>query len=583
MASPDVVTPALLLSIPMLSLASLFYNWRFHRTTPLKVGLLILIAILSAVAGGTGLSGATNRCQLLRIVAKAFTNLLECALSGISLYDLVSSSYPPAWPSRVLRFFLALTAFLIACELVSALVPEGPPLLPPILALTSRSILLSLAMSTTVRSCSGDAAIQAEADIEKGRSTQNTSPGKTPARVSSPTPDTWPFPASLAPRSQPKNKNRSYSARSKASVASLPPSSTLTQTRECEKWGEHHNVNHAQSVGLLPAVLVAAQMTAIICATLSVACIVAIGASSSSIIGTNASLPRVLIARAICTLLWTIAVLAIIQLIPANPQSHTSDAAKQSATGQRPPTQREPEKFGCGVPTPRTLKPSLTRFGSSDSTPDFLSLRDPFASPPPPPPPFPPVGLGLDEVDVGWNENKEIGMQYRFPAPRSMVNGKGRGKGKKIRASGRKRLVHQGSAQTLFPLPPLPTTRRTEVDVDKDNGFGDEARIAQLLLQSLTEGTEECESPHTPTLPTVPLPQAMHVPLSSRWSTSTTVRSAMTASFSNRSGVSTYASCASEREQANRVSMNTVASGLASRKSSEARRKSGATASSWKG
>ncbi|KIK98483.1 hypothetical protein PAXRUDRAFT_679612 [Paxillus rubicundulus Ve08.2h10] len=432
--------------------------------------------------------------------------------------------------------------------------------------------MLSLALVTAIRSCSRDPAVQVEVDIEKGSPARESSFGKAPVRVSSPTPGTWPFPApqALPPRSQPKS--RSCSASSKVTVTSLPRSLTLTRMRDCEKGNDHHNTHPARISRVFLAVLAAAQTASIMCAILSVACSVV---TQRSITDANISLSRIIIARAICTLLWVIAVLAVIQFVPVDIRSNISDAAKQRVAG------REPDKFGCGVPAPRTL----THPRSPDSIPDFLSLRDPFASPPPPPPPpppFPPVGLGLDEV--GWNGNNDIGVQYRFPAPRSLVNGKGRAKGKKVRSGGRKHLVHQGSTRALLPLPPLPTTRRTEVDVDKEKCFGDEARLAQLLLQSLGEGAGECESLHTPTLPTVPLPQAAHMQLCSRWSTSTTVRSTMTASISNKSGVSTYASFASEKVRASRISMGTIASGMGSRKSSEARRKSGApTASSSRG
>ena len=226
----------------------------------------------------------------------------------------------------------------------------------------------------------------------------------------------------------------------------------------------------------------------------------------------------------------------------------------------------------------RKPKPSLSR-RESDSLLDFLSLRDPFASSPPPPPPLPPVGLGLDEVDVGWNGNKEIGMQYRFPAPRSVVKG-GRRRGKVSHINGMKRLVHQDSARTLLPVP---ETRGAEADVGTDRELGDEARLAQLLLESLSEGGEDCDRPNISTpVPTVELPQVAHVQQTSRWSTSTTVPSIMSASISNRSGVSTYTTCASEKVPTSRVSMNTIASAFGSRKSSEARRKSVMTASSSK-
>ncbi|KAF9237575.1 hypothetical protein BU15DRAFT_75942 [Melanogaster broomeanus] len=520
MASPDVVSSALMLPIPILALALSSYNWWYHRTTPLKAGLLVLIAILSAAVGGTGLSAATTGGEQLRIVANSFANLFECALSGISLYTLMSSSRPGTLSPRVLRVFLALTAFLLACELVSALVKGSPPLLPLVLAATSRGILLVLAICTTFPSCSQDAAIQAEAGIETGRPTLKSSPGKTPPRVSSPTPHTWPFPASLASQSPP-------TTRSTETVASLAPWLTLTRTRECEDEDEHQNMDHAQGLCLLPAALVAAQAVSIVCATLNIA----YGAvTGSSISDANASLTRILIAGAVCTLLWAILVLTIIHR-----ESHFSVVGLNSYTARRE------YKFS-------PIHPSSTT--TSDLTYDFLSLRDPFACPPPPLPPLPPFGLGLEEIEVGWNENLEIGVQYRFPAPRS-----GRGKGNKMRAGGKEHLVCQGSAHVLRPLPPLPTTRDTGADVEKDRGFGDEARLTQLLLQSLDESAEECESRHKPraTSPTV-------LPLSSRWSTSTTDRSMVTASSSNKSGMSTYASRWGHR------------------KSSEAKRKSGATA-----
>ena len=257
------------------------------------------------------------------------------------------------------------------------------------------------------------------------------------------------------------------------------------------------------------------------------------------------------------------------QVLPANFRPYSSEKQVAIGYGQGPRDNT----------VPRTPKPSFSQ-RESDFLLDFLSLRDPFASSPPPPPPLPPVGLGLDEVDVGWNGNKEIGMQYRFPAPRSIVKG-GRRKGKNARADGKKRLVHQDSSRALLPVP---ETRGTEADVERDRGFGDEARLAQLLLQSLSEGGEDSESPNTCTpVSTVQSPQAVHVQQSSRWSMSTTVQSVMSASISNRSGVSTYTTCASEKVPPSRISMNTVASAFGSRKSSEARRKSAMTASSSKG
>jgi hypothetical protein len=451
------------------------------------------------------------------------------------------------------------------------------------LALVSRSILLVLATATAILLRRRHVAISAEFNIEKGQPA-NESSTKTPGRVSSPTQATWPFPGSLALQDRPK----CGSCPANKSTPHDLPSSTLIRTHNVDEYAYKMD---RQTFILLPLVLTVAQVFAILSAALDVAASIL---AEGTFIRTNQPLPHIHLASATCTLLWSFMALTIIQsksnsfniilsslvlcgqVLPVVPRPYSSE--KQVAIGrEQGPTGR----LSRDNPVTRTPKPSLSR-RESDSLLDFLSLRDPFASSPPPPPPLPPVGLGLDEVDVGWNGNKEIGLQYRFPAPRSIVKG-GRRKGKIPRVNGKKRLVHQDSARALLPVP---ETRGAEADIGGDRGFGDEARLAQLLLQSLSEGSEDCDTPNTSTpAPTVPVqpPQVAHVQQSSRWSTSTTVQSIMSASISNRSGVSTYTTCASEKVPTSRISMNTIASALGSRKSSEARRKSAVTASSSKG
>lgn len=77
MASPDVVASALLLPIPLVSLLLLFYNWLVHRSTPIKIAIPLLLAILAAASGGTALGVACG--EPLRVVAKVFANLLHAA------------------------------------------------------------------------------------------------------------------------------------------------------------------------------------------------------------------------------------------------------------------------------------------------------------------------------------------------------------------------------------------------------------------------------------------------------------------------------------------------------------------------
>ncbi|KAG8214060.1 hypothetical protein J3R82DRAFT_10818 [Butyriboletus roseoflavus] len=565
MASPDVVAPALLLPIPVLSLALSVYNCLLHRSTPVKGAVLVLLAILPAVAGGSALSVACG--EPLRLVAKVFTTLLHTALSGISIYAFSPSSHTSAFPPPFLGFFLSLAALLVICELVSALIPTSPLLLPATLALVARGILLTLAITAAILLRHRHADYAAQMNIEKGQPADRSS-GKSPGRVSSPTPATWPFPASHALKYKSRRGNCPANQSTPPDLPPSIPSRTHNLDEDAFEFGK-------QNLIFLPLVLMTAQIFATLSAALNIAASILV---DSAVTRTNQSLPHILLVSAACTLLWSITVLTLIQLLPTKPHPYSSEKQVAMDCKQGPPG-RDLNRFSRDNPAPRTPKPSL--YGrESDSLLDFLSLRDPFASLPPPPPPLPPVGLGLDEVDVGWNGNKEIGVQYRFPAPRSIVKG-GQPKGKKARASGKKRLVHQDSARTLLPVP---ETRGTETDVERDRVFGDEVRLAQLLLQSLSEGGEDCDNPNASTpVPTVQRPQVAHVQQSSRWSTSTTIQSIMSASVSNRSGVSTYTTCASEKVPTSRISMNTIASAFGSRKSSEAKRKSATTASSSKG
>jgi hypothetical protein len=174
-------------------------------------------------------------------------------------------------------------------------------------------------------------------------------------------------------------------------------------------------------------------------------------------------------------------------------------------------------------PSHRTPKHSLSRGMSSDSASDFLSMRDPFASPPPPPPPT--VGLGL--ADLNRVQFCDVAAQYRFPAPkvRKAKGGRKRRMGLRVRA-----LEHQASAQTLLPSRPPP------VHINEgERGLGDEALLAQLLLQSLTAGTEVEAEPSGPTsvaaishVLSFPEPTAQIERLGSRWSASTAALSVST-------------------------------------------------------
>lgn len=331
MTSLDVVAPALLLPIPVLSLVLSLFNSLFHSSTPSKRAIFLLLAILAAVAAGSALSVACG--EPLRIVARVFTVLLHttcepdcspcpptringlCPVSGITIHALSPSSLTPAFPPPFLRFFLSLVALLVACgtsfhppafpfgdvlsELVSALIPTSPPLLPASFALVSRGILLTLALVTAVLLRHRRAAIVAESNIEKGRSADDSS-GRTPCRVSSPTQATWPFPGSLAFH----QTQRGACSPNKSPLPDLLPPSAATCTRHVS---EDACKIDGQNFILLPLVLVTAQIFAALAAAVSVAACMLVDAA------TDQPPPHILLVGATCTLLWSFSVLAVVQ------------------------------------------------------------------------------------------------------------------------------------------------------------------------------------------------------------------------------------------------------------------------------
>ncbi|KAH7888859.1 hypothetical protein F5I97DRAFT_1925417 [Phlebopus sp. FC_14] len=577
MPSLSAVSPALLFPIALLALISLYHRVRLRTSSAPRTSFLLFIAALSVIAGVIGLLASLNQTAVLINVANSLQELLECACKPILILTITLSTGPAltdAMSLRRVRVVLGFTTFLIICEFTSSLIPQSPPLLPAILAALSRAFLFPLALSVFIYSRSRGSAGVFQ-DTEKG-----SPAAKIPARISSPTPDTWPFPVSLM-RSRGQWKSHA-STRGEVAMTSLPPLLVLTPLSQPRPTSAKNEKGITLRVA---AALIVAQAIAALCAALDVACgLVSMIPRTPLKVGTGdktiaRTLSGLLVTRSICLLVWAIAVLAVVHFLFLETRTNASE---EIITTEDSAGQCGHRKFLNVTSMPCKPKPSLTRFGSSDSASDFLSMRDPFASPPPPPPPPPAsVGLGLNEIDVGWNGNKDIAVQYRFPAPRSKVRAKVKDKRKKARASGNKSLEHQLSAQTLLPRSPLPNSKGVDLDREKDKSFRDEARLAQMLLQTLSQNTGECESPTTPSSPTLLLPQPTHVALSSRWSASTTILSAATGSTGRRSGVSTYASCTGEKVRGSRMSMNTVTSARSSRKSldySEAR-KSSATAS----
>ncbi|KAG1861438.1 hypothetical protein C8R48DRAFT_673514 [Suillus tomentosus] len=554
----QVIPPALLLILSLVSAVLLAHSSPFSRNKLVLNILLALNTVLPAIASGLGLGASLNHIQLLQRLWNVFLALHACLLSLSSLYVLFVATTPDSLvPHRAFRFLAVLVTTFLICATIAGSIASTPTLLSPTFSLISRSLQLPLAISIflDIRSAIAVAApftkISEKVPAGTESSARPTIAQNASRRVSSPTPDTWPFPASLV-HTQP-TCDRS-SAKSAKTVVNLPPSLTLTHS------GQENGVIPEGKAAIswlykemrLPVTMLAAQAAAI--NSPSWAALQAPDSVTTSQPSQNSDVTvaaGLVIAHSVCSLFWAMGVVTTLYLLPSVVKSalptlptsvnHTADSSVPKA---------------MEFPNHRIAKHSLSRGMSSDSASDFLSMRDPFASPPPPPPPT--IGLGI--ADLNHVQFSDVAAQYRFPAPKAK-KAKGRCKrrmGLRVRA-----LEHQASAQALLPSRPPPVYIN-----EGERGLGDEVLMAQLLLQSLTAGTEaEAESSGstraaatTHVLP-FPEPTVQVERLGSRWSTSTTALSASTGTVWS--------------EKRSRASTSTSASVRAGgRKSSDARKSS---------
>ncbi|OAX40901.1 hypothetical protein K503DRAFT_798400 [Rhizopogon vinicolor AM-OR11-026] len=510
----QIIPPALTLIPPLVSTVLLALSSPFNRDRLLPNALLVLNIVLPAVSGGLCLAASlVNHVLRFQQFSLFFGILYGYLLSVSSLYVLFTATTPASLVRRAFLFTLVLvTAFLI-CEIIAGLIPSTPALLAPTFSLISRGLLLPLAvgfffdmhppaLQTTVAASSTETREKEPAGHEGGLRSTGSLNRLESGRVDSPTPDTWPFPGSLAHAQS--TENHSADMNMKAAANHHP--SPLT-----------HNACYDNSMVLkgprrslyLPIIMLAAQIAAVVCAALKIALAIIPEHASPSLVALQArdssevtDITGLIIAHSVCSLVWAVTVVTGLYLLPSiNQASSSSPKLTEDSSFPNPPENL------LGSTVVRTPKPSHSRFMPSGSSSDFLSMRDPFASPPPPPPT---VSLGL--IDLDRVQARGVAPQYRFPAPKAKGGHKRR---IKMRM---KALEHQASSQALLPHRSPPANAR-----DGECGLKDEAWLAQLLLQSLTAGTEAEIEPGSPTNYPLPFPQpTVQVQrLGSRWSAST--------------------------------------------------------------
>ncbi|KAI6157650.1 hypothetical protein BKA82DRAFT_7723 [Pisolithus tinctorius] len=400
----------------------------------------------------------------------AFESAFECLLSTITLAILYRIAH---YKHVSLSPLLCLVAVLTICALAFSVVPQSPILLSPFLAATSR--VLSFALLSCI----------ILARLPNTRSTLHKL-DRYPPRVSSPTMETWPFPASLA-RHQPKTDRKTSSI----NPATAPPA-VATTTNDSLR---------------IPLAFALSQVFALLCAALDIVLEVIVShmATDFNLAKAGSVVPSV-------TCAWSVALLIAIHVMPPTPALGPLEQATKHAIPNR------------GTPS----KSPFARFPHCDSASDYLFVPDPFASMPPPLLPPPAAALGLDFDEIG---TKGIGVQYRFAAPRSK-KGRRRTVPKKSRSTSRKAaLNHQNSTEPFIPRYPLPLN----IEEARDKSLGDGVILSQLLLQNMNQGMpiSELRDFSVSGNAGASTPQLEHTPLRSHWSSSSTLKST-----SHRSGIS---------------------------------------------
>ncbi|KAH7927516.1 hypothetical protein BV22DRAFT_271709 [Leucogyrophana mollusca] len=282
---------------------------------------------------------------------------------------------------------LAALGLPVICEMITALVPSSPPALTPSFSFLSSVMVLPLVIALLSSAIPRGGVDRSEAkpprDFEKGTPSSG--------RVSSPTADTWPFPASLA--HTPATAHDPHSpAKSTRTIATLPASLTLTLERQEHARASMEGVHCPGVHHRLAVALVVAQLAA-----------VTAGATELGFVLNKVSALSVV--HAVCVIIWTICVMLCIFLLPIPPLrslSLTQTGPELPSAPEiipKPPTlvTRARNKSTTSI---RERKQSISPPFNSDSASDFLSLHDPFASPPPPPPPPP-------SVRSSWTQDKD--------------------------------------------------------------------------------------------------------------------------------------------------------------------------------
>ncbi|KAL4074074.1 hypothetical protein J3A83DRAFT_2667359 [Scleroderma citrinum] len=300
MSSPhslySVAAILLLVPIPLLSLVLIVRLWMSAALALSPAIFLVLIAISSAAAGAVKF--LQDSSAFPDLPDTALEAALECILSAATLFILHGYS------QRIFSSLYAFTTVLIVCELVSSAIPQSPALLSAIFSGIVR-VLCVVLFILVIRACPSDS-YQDNSDIEKHGLDQLSSPHGFPARVSSPIPETWPFPASLA-LARPSTE---HSPRNDFMAAKLLSSFPL--------WGatEHTNSSTKSTSPSTILILAGSQFFALLCAAVKIVMAVVVSHTTKTTLNQDVNsfvtLCHLFIAHAVFRSLWGVLLLLVI-------------------------------------------------------------------------------------------------------------------------------------------------------------------------------------------------------------------------------------------------------------------------------
>ena len=338
MSSLAIVPPLLLLCLPPLCLAFLLRMW-MSGTLTISPAILFGLIALSSVAAGvvklavnafpSRLDGALETtleclCTYDRSPPFLLSSTSICSVCSCTIHPPSTGSlqncipdhiqFPPLLCRTVDCMWYVSLSFLarhyLICggtELVSSVISRSPILLPPIFSTVTR-LLFAVLLILVIRACPSYSH-EEHSNVEKHDLDQFRFAHEFPVRGSSPSADTWPFPAFLA-------FSRSNLAHTSSSPGNNSIAANLGSSFPLRGDTEHANPSAKSTSTLIFPILAGSQFFALLCAAIKIVMAVIVSHSTKTDSNQGAkslvTVWHLFIIHGVCRSVWAVLILTVI-------------------------------------------------------------------------------------------------------------------------------------------------------------------------------------------------------------------------------------------------------------------------------